>query len=134
MGIRHRLAAGLSIIAMMTAGVGFGTPVLCIGSDGHAGIEGLLDGCCLPSEATEQVSGLVTISSTHACGDCTDVILQATPLSSRPITFAAPSAAAIDCPACGSVCRCTAARAVAQTETGPPSLTLAFLSSVILLT
>ena len=129
---RYRLIAALCVLATVTAGGGLGAAVICVGSDGHAGIESLMDGCCLSPRAQAPTSSFGTKASNHPCGDCVDVLLS--PISSRYVHLDLPSQAALDCPACGSVCRCRVSTTAPQTKSSPPSLTLALLSSVILLT
>lgn len=133
--LRYRLIAALCVLVILSpGGGGLGAAVICVGSDGHAGIEGLLDECCLPRQASVQQSGLNVTAFRHTCGDCIDVIVEVPPLSFRPFRLDAPSAAQFGCPACGLLCRCGRAVSIARAESAPPSLSLALLSSVVLLT
>jgi len=131
---RYRLIAALCVLATVTAGGGLGAAVICVGSDGHAGIERLMDECCLSLGTPVSAPRFDSKPSNHACGDCVDVILEVPPISSRYVHLDLPSQVALECPACGSVCRCRVSATAPQTESSPPSLTLALLSSIVLLT
>jgi hypothetical protein len=131
---QYRLIAALCVLATATAGGGLGAAVICVGSDGHAGIESLMDGCCLSMGAQASAPSVGSKASNYPCGDCVDVILEVSPISSRPVHLDLPSQVALECPACGSVCRRRVATTAPQPESSPPSLFLALLSSVVLLT
>ncbi len=132
--LRYRLIAALCVFVTVTAGGGLGAAVICVGSDGHAGIESLMDECCLSLGTPDSALGLEVKSPNHGCGDCVDVILAVPPISSRSVHLDAPAQAALENPACGSLCLCRAATSIPSIELSPPSLTLALLSSVILQT
>ncbi len=123
------MIAALSVLAIATVGgSGLGAAVVCIGADGHAGIESLSDSCCLPAESR---SGAVPAVSDDRCGECVDVLLEALPGSARLLVDARAVPVIFERPAEDSSVR-------RESSIGPfsagPSSDLALLSTVVLLT
>jgi len=130
----YRLIVALCVLATVTATGGLGAVVICVGSDGHSGIERLLDQCCIPSGGPGQTSGLNLAASRHVCGDCVDVIVVIPPLTPRTVHFDAPLSTDVECPAGENFCRFLSVAHGSHAEITTPSLSLGLLSSVILLT
>jgi hypothetical protein len=68
-----------------------GVATLCVGSDGHAAVELLADGCCVGSAADRpgRVDGLAVDDG--SCGDCTDLELVAPVLERTRFVLRGPA-------------------------------------------
>jgi hypothetical protein len=103
--LKPPLTAAVCVLAtaLLLANVAqLGGVVVCIGFNGHVGIESLLEGCCIsamPRGASEDAE-VAAISST--CGDCTDVKVTALALKSDETLWCQPNLdeGHIGCPAC----------------------------------
>ena len=49
--------------------------VICVGADGHIGVEMALDSCCSTLEAQKTPFGPSVTAASHGCQDCTDLRL-----------------------------------------------------------
>ena len=63
---------------MLTVALGgtvqLGAAVLCVGIDGHAGVEYSFGGCCLSTGASvDQVTADSVLSGSPPCGACVDL-------------------------------------------------------------
>ncbi len=73
-----------------------GSLVLCVGSDGHTDLEVALGFCCVEVETTHaNADGDHSASLVDPCGDCSDIELDATPLTKQKRRLEPPQSAAM---------------------------------------
>ena len=70
----------LAVVFAVGGAAQLGAAVVCVGSDGHIGVESLLDQCCISAATLDDRGGSRLMSATSSCGDCVDVQLSV-PLS-----------------------------------------------------
>jgi hypothetical protein len=91
------LPAALLAAALAVGAGPLGAEVLCVGAEGHVGVERLLAGCC--EVASADLPAETGIAAPEGCGDCSDVqvrvpLREPEPPGSSPY----PSAAAVEPP------------------------------------
>lgn len=57
--------------------------VVCVGSDGHVGVQSCLEGCCVAKASPAQSSAVGSAARNSACGNCADVQLKVSPLRAK---------------------------------------------------
>lgn len=108
-----------------------GSLVLCVGSDGHADLERAFENCCVE----DQRAGRDIDSPTRlvdSCGSCSDLDLDATPLTKQRQRLEAPHTIVVGDSLDATVCATSVVAAASETIISPPDLIN--ISSVVLLT
>lgn len=125
------VAWALVVILTATGSSLAGSLVLCIGSDGHADLERALESCCIGDQRDDRNADLAT-RLVDSCGSCSDLDLDATPLTKQRQRLKAPHTVVVGDCLSAKVCATSMVTADSETIIAPPDL--AGLSSVILLT
>ena len=123
------LVAVLSLTIALPVGA-----VVCVGPDGHIGVETFLEGCCVgrPSPAGSGAAGSIVGNS--SCGNCADVQLKVSSLRAEDSQIEKPDlgAGCIECPASFSSNRSN--RSMDAVNTDQQQNSLQPLSTVVLRT
>lgn len=133
---RHLSIATVFLLALalvLSGSAQLGVVVLCVGSDCHVAVESAADTCCSESDLEEARAHSGLARNTSSCDDCIDVPLRVPPFKLDLFQLHSVNSGARH--SIGSAMKAVGAdpgRAV-RPEQGH-RLTLAFLSSVILLT
>ncbi len=70
-----------------------GAAVLCVGTDGHAGVEYSFGGCCISTAASvDQVTADSVFSGSPLCGACVDLQINSPRLKDEKTHFLTPEA------------------------------------------
>lgn len=65
--------------------------VVCVGSDGHVGVESFLEGCCVVKATPAQSSTTGSAVRSSTCGNCADVQLKVSPLIAKDSRLERPN-------------------------------------------
>lgn len=80
----------LTAVLALSNAVQVSAAVVCIGSDGHVGVETLLEGCCISGAPGAQSDAAGTGLKSPNCGDCADVQLKVSFLRAKDHSLAQP--------------------------------------------